>query len=172
MRPGQAGALLGCPAEQLLDANIPLADLWGSQADRLAGEVRDDYPIAEKLGQLANALLTRTVDMEVGDPAVESCVSWLARHPRGSVERLANEAGLGLRQLRRRFRMAVGKEDVDRIFAELKRKGANIVKAPEQVFWGGYSGYFADPDGHQWEVAFNPFWTVLADGRVSMVSGA
>lgn len=67
---------------------------------------------------------------------------------------------------------ARSKEDVDRIFAELKRKGANIVKAPEEVFWGGYSGYFADPDGHQWEVAFNPFWTVLADGRVSMAGGA
>lgn len=66
---------------------------------------------------------------------------------------------------------ARSKEEVDRIFAELKRKGADIVKAPEQVFWGGYSGYFADPDGHQWEVAFNPFWTVLADGRVSMAGG-
>lgn len=67
---------------------------------------------------------------------------------------------------------ARSKEEVDLIFADLQRRGATIVKAPEQVFWGGYSGYFADPDGHQWEVAFNPFWTVLADGRVSMTAGA
>ena len=58
--------------------------------------------------------------------------------------------------------------EVDAIFAKLKAKGANIVKEPEQVFWGGYSGYFADPDGHLWEIAFNPFWTILDDGRISM----
>jgi hypothetical protein len=33
------------------------------------------------------------------------------------------------------------------------------------VFWGGYAGYFADPDGHLWEIAFNPFWPLDADGR-------
>jgi hypothetical protein len=62
------------------------------------------------------------------------------------------------------------KEEVDRIFADLKRKGATIVKPPQQVFWGGYAGYFADVDGHHWEVAFNPLWTVRADGRVSMTA--
>lgn len=46
---------------------------------------------------------------------------------------------------------------VDALFAELKTKGVNIIKEPEKVFWGGYSGYFADPDGHLWEVAYNPF---------------
>ncbi|MDA8596797.1 VOC family protein [Candidatus Pacebacteria bacterium] len=45
---------------------------------------------------------------------------------------------------------------VDALFAELREKGVTIVKAPEKVFWGGYSGYFADPDGHLWEVAYNP----------------
>ena len=58
--------------------------------------------------------------------------------------------------------------EVDAIFARLKERGATILKAPEQVFWGGYSGYFADPDGHAWEVAYNPFWTIRDDGRVSM----
>ena len=46
-----------------------------------------------------------------------------------------------------------------------------LIKEPEEVFWGGYSGYFADPDGHAWEVAFNPFWTIGDDGRVSMAAG-
>ena len=49
------------------------------------------------------------------------------------------------------------KEGVDAVFAEALAAGARSVKAPEEVFWGGYSGYFADPDGHLWEVAFNPF---------------
>jgi catechol 2,3-dioxygenase-like lactoylglutathione lyase family enzyme len=63
---------------------------------------------------------------------------------------------------------ARSQEEVDAIFARLKAGGATIVKAPEKAFWGGYSGYFADPDGHKWEVAWNPHWTILPDGRVSM----
>jgi catechol 2,3-dioxygenase-like lactoylglutathione lyase family enzyme len=49
------------------------------------------------------------------------------------------------------------KEGVDRVFAEALAAGAKAVKVPRDVFWGGYSGYFADPDGHLWEVAWNPF---------------
>lgn len=60
------------------------------------------------------------------------------------------------------------KEDVDSIFALLKKNGATIVKEPQEAFWGGYSGYFSDPDGHKWEVAFNPYWTIQKDGRISM----
>jgi uncharacterized protein len=48
-------------------------------------------------------------------------------------------------------------EEVDAFFAELKKKGVTITKEPIKVFWGGYSGYFADPDGHLWEIAHNPF---------------
>jgi uncharacterized glyoxalase superfamily protein PhnB len=60
------------------------------------------------------------------------------------------------------------KEEVDAIFVRLQEKGARIVKPPEAVFWGGYSGYFADPDGHLWEIASNPFWTIGANGRITM----
>lgn len=63
---------------------------------------------------------------------------------------------------------ARSREDVDAIFSRLKDKGATIVKEPEDVFWGGYSGYFSDPDGHPWEVAYNPYWMIQEDGRVSM----
>ncbi len=63
---------------------------------------------------------------------------------------------------------ARSEEEVDAIFSRLGEKGATILKEPEHVFWGGYSGYFADPDGHAWEVAHNPHWTIQADGRVSM----
>ena len=48
-------------------------------------------------------------------------------------------------------------EEVDEIFASLAKDGVTILKPPAKVFWGGYSGYFADPDGHPWEVAHNPF---------------
>ena len=63
---------------------------------------------------------------------------------------------------------ARSKEEVDLIFSRLTDNGATIVKKPEEVFWGGYSGYFSDPDGHSWEVAYNPHWTIQKDGRVSM----
>lgn len=47
--------------------------------------------------------------------------------------------------------------EVDAVFAHAVSVGAAPVKTPREVFWGGYSGYFADPDGHLWEVAYNPF---------------
>jgi predicted lactoylglutathione lyase len=51
-------------------------------------------------------------------------------------------------------------EEVDAAFAHALACGAKPCKAPEKVFWGGYSGYFADPDGHLWEVAHNPFFAM------------
>ena len=51
------------------------------------------------------------------------------------------------------------REEVDAVLAEVAALGAVIVKPAAEVFWGGYSGYFSDPDGNLWEVAFNPhFW--------------
>ncbi|MDR8394359.1 VOC family protein [Aliifodinibius sp. S!AR15-10] len=47
--------------------------------------------------------------------------------------------------------------EVDKLFRELKEKGVTIEKAPEKTFWGGYSGYIADPEGNLWEIAHNPF---------------
>lgn len=49
------------------------------------------------------------------------------------------------------------KSEVDSIFATLEKHGTTILKPAQEVFWGGYSGYFADPDGYPWEVAWNPF---------------
>ncbi|PHP66864.1 glyoxalase [Zhengella mangrovi] len=54
--------------------------------------------------------------------------------------------------------------DVDAAFAHALDCGASPVKAPEKVFWGGYSGYVADPDGHLWELAFNPVMPNSDDG--------
>jgi uncharacterized protein len=47
-------------------------------------------------------------------------------------------------------------EEVDAVMRQAERAGATVVKPAQKTFWGGYSGYFADPDGHLWEVAFNP----------------
>lgn len=55
---------------------------------------------------------------------------------------------------------------VDAVYKFAISCGATEVKKPEKVFWGGYSGYFADPDGHLWEIAFNPFFPLDAEGHV------
>jgi predicted lactoylglutathione lyase len=59
-------------------------------------------------------------------------------------------------------------EDVDAIIAEAERAGAQIPRYGAQTFWGGYSGVFLDPDGHTWEVAHNPHWTIAEDGSVRL----
>lgn len=58
--------------------------------------------------------------------------------------------------------------DVDAAFAHALACGATSLKAPEKVFWGGYSGYYADPDGNVWELAMNPFWPLAADGSLTL----
>lgn len=56
-------------------------------------------------------------------------------------------------------------EEVDAALAEAVKAGGKLVKPAEKVFWGGYSGYFADPDGNLWEVAFNPFAKLGENGE-------
>jgi uncharacterized protein len=55
---------------------------------------------------------------------------------------------------------------VDRVLQDAVAAGARLVKPAQDLPWGGYGGYFADPDGHLWEVAFNPHWPMDADGRI------
>ncbi len=54
--------------------------------------------------------------------------------------------------------------EVDELFAHFASHEVTILKAPEKVFWGGYSGYIAGPSGEQWEIAYNPFTSVNDDG--------
>ena len=56
--------------------------------------------------------------------------------------------------------------EVDKILAEAKAAGARIGRAGGKTFWGGYNGIFIDPDGHPWEVAHNPRWTITDDGSI------
>lgn len=59
-------------------------------------------------------------------------------------------------------------EDVDAVLAEARAAGAEIRREGTPTEWGGYSGLFADPDGHPWEVAHNPFWEIAADGAIHL----
>jgi uncharacterized glyoxalase superfamily protein PhnB len=59
-------------------------------------------------------------------------------------------------------------EEVDAVVAQAEAAGAEVVREPAETFWGGYSGVFIDPDGHPWEVAHNPRWTVHEDGSISI----
>lgn len=60
------------------------------------------------------------------------------------------------------------KADVDAVLAEAKKAGARILKPGAEAFWGGYTGYFADPDGFAWEVAWNPGFEILPDGSIKL----
>ena len=84
--------------------------------------------------------------------------TWLALYPR---EALAKDIGLdsadcsGFSGVTLAHNV-LAKEDVDTVIERAVSAGAELVKSPQEVFWGGYSGYFRDTEGHYWEVAFNP----------------
>jgi uncharacterized protein len=59
-------------------------------------------------------------------------------------------------------------EEADTLIGQARAAGARIAREPGRTFWGGYSGIFIDPDGHPWEVAHNPHWTLAEDGSVSL----
>lgn len=61
-----------------------------------------------------------------------------------------------------------GRAEVDALLAEAEAAGGRILKPAEDAFWGGYSGYFADLDGHVWEVAWNPFWPLDEAGAIQL----
>ena len=59
-------------------------------------------------------------------------------------------------------------EEADAVLAEAEAAGATIGRPGAETFWGGYSGIFVDPDGHPWEVAHNPGWTIAEDGSLTI----
>ena len=58
--------------------------------------------------------------------------------------------------------------EVDAVIEEARAAGATIAREGAETFWGGYSGAFVDPDGHAWEIAHNPHWTLGADGSITL----
>lgn len=59
-------------------------------------------------------------------------------------------------------------DEVDAVIARAAEAGATVLKPATRTDWGGYSGYIADPDGHPWEIAHNPYWTVHEDGSTTL----
>ena len=59
-------------------------------------------------------------------------------------------------------------EEVDAVIEEVRAAGGTIVREPAETFWGGYSAAFTDPDGHPWEIAYNPRWGIREDGSVEL----
>ena len=93
----------------------------------------------------------------------------LAIYPR---EKLAEDAlttpeGSGLSGVTLAFN-ARSETEVDEIIKDLRSKDVQIIKDPQKVFWGGYSSYFADPDGFRWEVAYNPFFPFDDNGNLKL----
>ncbi|WP_435103299.1 VOC family protein [Arhodomonas sp. AD133] len=85
--------------------------------------------------------------------------SWLSLHPREMLAADAATPDEGMRGFPG-FTLAhnvASREAVDAVLAEAVAAGGRLVKPAQDVYWGGYSGYFADPDGYLWEVAWNPY---------------
>jgi catechol 2,3-dioxygenase-like lactoylglutathione lyase family enzyme len=85
----------------------------------------------------------------------------LALYPR---QNLAKDSGLAL-GTPNALEFSIGhnvssKSEVDQVMAQAKNAGAIIAKPAQDTFWGGYAGYFQDPNGHLWEIAWNPEWTI------------
>lgn len=107
-RPGHAHALLGVPADALLNASVSLGDLWGKAAAPFGDRIRASRSPREKLGLLAESSLKHFVEGQRSDPAVAACVAWLAGRPAARIDDLKDVSDLSTRQLQRRFQSAVG----------------------------------------------------------------
>lgn len=95
-----------------------------------------------------------------------------ALFPRSELAQDANfpDAGTGFGGITLAHNVAT-REEVNDLLAEAEAAGGKVLKPAEDAVWGGYSGYFADPDGHPWEVAVNPHWTLTEDGGVLLPTG-
>lgn len=93
----------------------------------------------------------------------------LALYPREALAKDANVTadGRGFGGITLAYNVRV-REEVDSVLAAAQTAGAKILKPAQEALWGGYSGYFADPDGFLWEVAWNPFFTIDENGAIRL----
>lgn len=92
--------------------------------------------------------------------------TWLSLYPREALaeDATVSSAGAGFEGFTLSHNVSSPAE-VRKVLTQAVNAGAKLVKSAQKVFWGGYSGYFKDPDGHLWEVAHNPhFWVGPSDG--------
>ena len=95
--------------------------------------------------------------------------TWLGLFGRDSLaeDAMVPAEGTGFNSFTLAYNVASDAE-VDEVIEHALSVGATLAKPAQKVFWGGYSGYFADPDGHLWEVAFNPFIEQNSSGQLSL----
>lgn len=108
LRPGAAQGVLGMPASELVNRDTPLEDLWGAAAGASSTRVSAQPSLAARLTAAEAALAGRLADATPLDPAIAAATLWLARHPEGRIEDLAQFLEMGERRLRRRFAAAIG----------------------------------------------------------------
>jgi catechol 2,3-dioxygenase-like lactoylglutathione lyase family enzyme len=91
----------------------------------------------------------------------------LALFPRDELAKDANVSphGEGFRGISLAYNTR-NREEVESVLGQAEAAGAKVLKPAEEAFWGGYSGYFSDPDEFLWEVAWNPFFSMAADGSI------
>lgn len=107
-RPGMAASLLDIPAHALLDAEVPLAALWGDRHARLGGRFEASRLVADGADEVEALLVAQLARVGPGDRLVTRAADWLAHHPEAALGDLAERTGLSDRQLRRRFEAAIG----------------------------------------------------------------
>lgn len=115
----------------------------------------------ERLGWQVALDVQETVFFEANGPVV---VLW-SRELLAADTGVADPGGWGGIVLAHNVRSA---DEVDAVVEEARRAGARITREPASTFYGGYAGAFADPDGHTWEIAWNPSFTLAADGTLRL----
>lgn len=126
-----------------------------------ANDVRELAGFYKSLGWVASHELEETVFFDMaGQKLGIYNRAMLAR----DMGRTPEELGTGAVTLAQNF---ADKAAVDAAYDVAIAAGATVLKRPEDVFWGGYSGTWADPEGHAWEYAWNPFWELADDGRLA-----
>lgn len=118
------------------------------------------------LAAFYDALGWSRVDSPDGVVAYDLIGQTLGLYP---LDALAKDIGISIAELGN-GRMTLGhnvsaKEDVESLIAKAKAAGATVLKPAQDVFWGGHHGYFADPEGHIWEIAHNPFSPLGSNGE-------
>ena len=131
-----------------MDPRITLITLGVSDLERSIRFYRDGLKLPKRDGPEGIAFF-------------ETSGTWLSLYPRESLAQDAtvDAQGSGFPGFALAHNVA-SPEEVDRVLGEAVEAGAKLLKPGQKVFWGGYSGYFADPDGFLWEVAWNPHFTV------------
>ena len=125
--------------------DVPRAARFYEALGWTTGAAPDDDVVFFQVGEMVVALWDRSRLAE--DSCVEDAPGW------GGVTFAVNFGS---------------REEVDAVVEQARAAGARIGREPAETFWGGYSGVFVDPEGHPWEVAHNPHWTVTDDGGVRL----